>query len=318
MYEGPLNILRVVWDGLMNMGWYILLGIVLSALIKTYKLDRRSWVVLNRGGVWVIVIAALAGVLSPLCSCGILPIVVTLLEAGSPLGPAMALLVSSPIADPSSITVSYAALGLSLTVAKVTGALFMGLLAGLSAHFLTKYGWLDADSFSGGAARKGYCDAKVDPSNPHRVPIDTVLADRKLPFFFARAKDTVLIVGKYILIALVIQGIIETYVPANWIYSLAGGDGPSAIAGAVLLGIPLPVNGLSAIPIVKGLMHSGQGMGVGPAVAFLIAGPVTSIPAIVAFAGMFKRRVFYLYVAVSLGGSLAMGYLWMMVSAAGY
>ena len=49
-------------------------------------------------------------------------------------------------------------------------------------------------SFSGGP-RKGYCDAKVDPSNPTKVPIDIVLADRKVPFFFARAKDTTLLVG---------------------------------------------------------------------------------------------------------------------------
>jgi uncharacterized membrane protein YraQ (UPF0718 family) len=312
--EGLLNILRVVWDGLMNMGWYILLGIGLSALIKTYKLDRRLWVVLNRGGVLVVVLAAVAGVFSPLCSCGVLPIVITLLEAGSPLGPAMALLVSSPIADPSSIALNYAALGLSLTIAKVVGALFMGLFAGLGAHYLTKAGYLDEDFFSGGP-RKGYCDAKVDKASPRKVPIDTVLADRKLPFFFARAKDTVLIVGKYVLIALVIQGIIETYVPANFIYSLAGGDGPTAIVGAVLLGLPLPVNGLSAVPIVKGLMHSGRGMGAGPAVAFLMAGPATSIPAMVAFFGMFKRRVFYLYVFVCLAGSLAMGLLWSFIGA---
>ena len=313
--EDLLNILVVVRDGLFNMGWYILLGIGLSALIKTYKLDRRLWVALNKGGVWVVALAALAGVFSPLCSCGVLPIVVTLLEAGSPLGPAMALLVSSPIADPASIAVNYAALGLSLTVAKVAGALFLGLFAGLAAHYLTRAGLLPARAFSGGPG-KGYCDARVDPDNPARVPIDTRLAEQKLPFFFARARDTALIVGKYMLIALVIQGIIETFVPVNWIYSLAGGEGPWAVPGAVLVGIPLPVNGLSAVPIVKGFMHGG--MGVGPAAAFLMAGPVTSIPAMAAFFGMFNRRVFYLYVAVCLIGSLAVGYAWQIASAAGF
>jgi len=307
--EDLKNIAFVVWDGLMNMGLYILLGIAVSALIKTYKLDRRMWVSLNKGGVWVIVLAAVAGVFSPLCSCGILPIVVTLLEAGSPLGPAMALLMSSPIADPASVTVNYAALGMGLTVAKVTGALFMGLAAGFTARHLTNTGYLDHEVFSGGP-RKGYCDAKVDPSNPTRVPVDTALADRKIPFLFARAKDTTLVVGKYILLALVIQGVIETYVPANFIYSLLGGKGASSILYAVLVGIPLPVNGLSAVPIVKGLMHGGQGMSNGAAAAFLMAGPVTSIPAILALLGMFKRRVFYVYIGVGVLGSLAMGYIW--------
>src|SRR5512143_1136777 len=221
MYDDLLNILKVVRDGLLNMGWYILLGIALSALIKTYKLDRRFWVILNRRGAIVIVLATLAGVFSPFCSCGVLPIAVTLLESGSPLAPAMALLISAPIADPSSIAVNYAALGLSLTVAKVVGALFMGLFAGGATHYLVKLGYLDGEAFSG-APRKGYCDAKVDPRNPAVVPIDTVLSDKKIPFFFARAKDTTLLVGKYILIALFIQGAIETYVPVNWIYAFAG------------------------------------------------------------------------------------------------
>lgn len=305
MLEDLKNILMVVWDGLLNMGWYILLGIAVSALIKTYKLDRRLWAVLNRGGNWVIVLAALAGVFSPLCSCGILPIVVTLLEAGSPLAPAFALLMASPIADPASIAVNYAALGMGLTVAKVGGALFMGLLAGFSAKYLTAVGWLSEDAFSGGP-RKGYCDAKVDPADPTRVPIDTVLADRKIPFFFARAKDTTLLVGKYILLALVVQGIIETYVPTNWIYAVAGDHGSMGVVYAALMGLPLPVNGLTSVPIVKGLMHSG--MGSGPAVAFLMAGPVTSIPAMLALIGMFRRRVFYLYMAVGLAGSIFLGY----------
>jgi uncharacterized membrane protein YraQ (UPF0718 family) len=305
---GLLNILKVVADGLLNMGWYILLGIALSALIKTYKLDRRLWVALNKGGAWVIVLAALAGVFSPLCSCGILPIVVTLLESGSPLAPAMALLITSPIADPASIAVNYAAFGPTLTVAKVTGALFMGLFAGFAVRWLTAAGYLDEEPFSGGP-RRGYCDAKVDPDNPRKVPIDTALADRKVMFFFARMKDTTLLVGRYILIALVIQGAIQTYVPANWIYALGGDHGPMAVVYAALLGIPLPVNGLTVVPVLKGLMHSG-GFGDGPAVAFLIAGPVTSIPAMVALLGMMKRRIFFVYMGVCLTGSIMLGYLW--------
>jgi len=316
MLDSLKNIAGVVLYGLWTMGPYIIVGIAASALVKTYKLDRRFWVTLNRGGVLVIVLATLAGVASPLCSCGILPIVVTLIEAGSPLAPAMALLMTSPIADPSSIAVNYGALGMEFTVAKVAGAIFMGLFAGLLTRFLTNSGYLPEDVFTG-APRKTYCDAKVDPDRPHAVPIDTVLSDRKIPFFFARAKDTTLLVGKYVLIALVVQGVIETFVPANWIYSMAGGDGPMAVVSAMLLGIPLPVNGLTAVPIVKGLMHSGAGMGTAPAVTFLIAGPVASIPAMLALWGMFKKRVFFVYMFVAVTGPVIMGYLWMLLAPQG-
>lgn len=314
MYDSLKNIFDVVLYGLITMGPYILAGIVASGLIKTYKLDRRFWVILNRGGVVVIILATLAGVVSPLCSCGILPIVVTLIEAGSPLAPAMALLMTSPIVDPSSLAVNYGALGLELTIAKVVGAVFMGLYAGLLTLYLTKRGYLSGDVFTG-APRKTYCDAKVDPSRPDVVPIDTALSDSKVAFFFARSKDTTLLVGKYILIALVVQGVIETFVPANWIYSLVGGEGVYSLFTAMLVGIPLPVNGLTAVPIVKGMMHSGAGMGTAPAVTFLLAGPVTSIPAMVALWGMFNKRVFILYMFVAVTGPLVMGFLWMLLPA---
>ncbi|HEY3347689.1 MAG TPA: permease [Nitrospirota bacterium] len=306
--EGIKSIIEVVWGGILGMGWYVVAGIALSALIKTWKLDRRFWVILNKGGGWVVVLAAVAGIFSPLCSCGVLPIVVTLIESGSPLAPAMALLITSPIADPSSIMVNYAALGMGLTVVKVAGALFMGLFAGFLTRWLVQVGWLSDDAFSG-RPRRGYCDAKVDPDNPTVVPIDTSpVVGNKVPFFFARAKDSALIIGKFFLIALVVQGVIETYVPVNWVYALGAGDGPMAIFYATMLGLPLPVNGLSAVPVVKGLMHSGAGMGIGPAAAFLMAGPVTSIPAIIALLGMFKRRVFYIYILVGFVGSMVVGY----------
>jgi hypothetical protein len=112
------------------------------------------------------------------------------------------------------------------------------------------------------------------------------------------------------LIALFIQGLIESFVPANWILALAGGDGLKGILSALIIGIPLPVNGLTAVPIVKGLIHSG--MGAAPAVTFLMAGPVTSIPAMVALLGMFKKRVFVIYMAAGITGSLMMGMFWLL------
>ena len=87
-----------------------------------------------------------------------------------------------------------------------------------------------------------------------------------------------------------------------------------SVVYASLLGIPLPVNGLTVIPILKGLIHSGQGMGNGPAAAFLMSGPVTSIPAMAALLGIFKRRIFFVYMFVSLAGSIIMGYAWQLLS----
>jgi uncharacterized membrane protein YraQ (UPF0718 family) len=78
-----------------------------------------------------------------------------------------------------------------------------------------------------------------------------------------------------------------------------------AVPLAALIGVPLYLNNLAALPIVAGLM--GQGMQAGAAIAFLIAGPVTTIPAMTAVWGVVSRRVFALYIALGLGGAILMG-----------
>lgn len=42
----------------------------------------------------------LFGSLSPLCSCGVVPVIAALLATGVPLAPVMAFLIASPIMDP--------------------------------------------------------------------------------------------------------------------------------------------------------------------------------------------------------------------------
>jgi uncharacterized membrane protein YraQ (UPF0718 family) len=46
----------------------------------------------------------------------------------------------------------------------------------------------------------------------------------------------------------------------------------------------------------------------GAAIAFLIAGPITTIPAMTAVWGIVKWRVFALYLGMGLFGSILMGY----------
>lgn len=64
--------------------------------------------------------------------------------------------------------------------------------------------------------------------------------------------------------------------------------------------------------MVGGLLS--QGMSSGAALAFLIAGPITTIPAMAAVWGVVERRVFLLYLGVGLVGAIALGYLYSVAS----
>jgi uncharacterized membrane protein YraQ (UPF0718 family) len=109
------------------------------------------------------------------------------------------------------------------------------------------------------------------------------------------------------LLAFILEALITRYIPQAAIAALVGEDNWFAVPLAALIGIPLYLNNLAALPIVSGLL--GQGMQSGAAIAFLIAGPVTTIPAMTAVWGVVSRRVFALYVALGLGGAILMGLL---------
>jgi uncharacterized protein len=111
--------------------------------------------------------------------------------------------------------------------------------------------------------------------------------------------------GRWLLLAFVLEALILRYVPQAAIASVLGQNNPLAVPLAALIGIPLYLNNISALPIVAGLLV--QGMQPGAAIAFLIAGPVTTIPAMTAVWGIAKREVFALYLTVALVGSILAG-----------
>lgn len=118
-------------------------------------------------------------------------------------------------------------------------------------------------------------------------------------------KDTVSL-GKWFLLALLLDAIIVYYVPENAISAIVG-TGPFAILIAAAASVPLYVNGVGAIPIIDGLMM--KGMGGAAAVTFLLGGAVTTIPAMIAVRAIVTNRVFLLYLGISFFGALTIGYI---------
>ncbi len=122
----------------------------------------------------------------------------------------------------------------------------------------------------------------------------------------AETWEATLMVVKFMLLAYTLEALIALYVPQELIVSTLGGDQPFSIALAALLGVPIYTSNLAAMPLIGGLLT--QGMSPAAALAFLISGPTTTLPAMAAVAGLVTRRVFLLYVGFALFGALLAGY----------
>lgn len=117
---------------------------------------------------------------------------------------------------------------------------------------------------------------------------------------------------KFMALAFFLEALIIFYAPQEWIAGLLGGQNRWAIPAAALLGAPVYTSNLTALPLVEGLL--AQGMAPGAALAFLIAGPTTTLPAMTAVWGLVERRVFFLYVLISLLGAVGLGSLYALIA----
>ena len=100
--------------------------------------------------------------------------------------------------------------------------------------------------------------------------------------------------------------------PRDLIGRIAGDGGFLSILGATLVGIPSYLNGNAALPLVAGLID--KGMAPGAAMAFLVGGGVTSIPAALAVWGIARRQVFAAYLAFAILGALLSGVAFQIVA----
>ncbi len=90
------------------------------------------------------------------------------------------------------------------------------------------------------------------------------------------------------------------YLPAEKVTAWLG-HGMGAIPLAVAIGIPSYLNGYAALPLASGLINLGMSQAV--ALAFLVGGGVTSVPAMVVVWALVKPNGFALYMVLALLGS---------------
>lgn len=306
-----------LWEGVHHILWYFVVGIMLAGWIRTYKFHVRLRKRLPTYGAYAAFVAVGVAIVSPLCACGVLPIMVSLLTAGMPLTPCMALLVASPLMSVEGYAVTAGLLGTTWANAKLLAAIFMGLWAALLTHVVARRGFGTAEIFRGpipqGDMHDHDCDPRIACNCPDRW--SNRLARRypnKFIVFLAKSAETGWKVGRYILIGLVIEVLATRYVDPEWIASVFASTRWYTALLVMLASVPLHVNQFTAAGILYGpvnlLEQMGSTVSWSSGMAFLIGGPVTALPAMAVFLSLFRLRVLLLYLGICLTGTLIVAY----------
>jgi len=295
---------------------YFIVGILLAGYIRTYKIAVKMQATLRRHGILSIFLASLVGLITPLCACGTLTTAISLLFAGLPLAPVMALLVTSPLMSPSTYLLTLNDLGAEWTAIRTGAAFLLGMLAGIVTHLLRDRGFRTESIFIEGAIPRGDFHDEAYPDDRlrcnckerfgHRVAART---SSMFVIFLAKSSEMLWMVGKYVLVGVAAGAVVERYMPYAWIYGLFGRQDPLNIVWVTLGTVPIFLHQISASSILFHIKSSLQGtLDGGAALAFLIGGPVTAMPTMVLFWTVFKKRVFVLYLLICVIGTIAIAY----------
>ncbi|WP_029041801.1 permease [Cucumibacter marinus] len=291
-----------VGDALSTTGPFLVLSVVIAAWAAASGADNLIARAFTGSPAMMIALAALAGAFSPFCSCGVIPLIAALLSMGVPLYAVMAFWLASPIMDPSMFALTSGVLGVDFALVKTVAALALGAGGGFSTLFLVQRGLL-AEPLRAGIGNGGCGGARI--RDPKPVVWQIWAEQERRAKFGSEALKTGLFLGKWLILAFLLESLMVAFIPAETVTALLGGEGFAPVAIATLVGVPAYLNGYAALPLVAGLID--QGMAPGAGLAFLVAGGVTSIPAAMAVWALVKPKVFGLYIALSLGGSFIAG-----------
>jgi len=360
--EQILKIAGFILDSFIHIWPYLIITIPLAVIVQLSGASKLINKALNRNQ-WVsIILATVVGAFSPFCSCGVIPVIASLLIGGVPLAPVMSFWIASPSMDPEIFFLSTATIGWKLSVWRLAATFFISISSGIFTHILIKNGWLGdkilkdnmslsvKNPLNMGLSKISDWLKEIFKKTTGNVSVQLTLADRSknytsvnccLPVeehslqsepesiiteepktcskncqstpdsFYKRLltetwKATAMVV-KFMTLAFFINAIIQFYVPQEFISNLLSGGGFFSVIIASFVGIPVYTSNITALPLVSGLLELG--MNEGAALAFLISGPITTLPAMAAVWGLVSRKIFMMYVSFALIGAILFGLL---------
>ncbi len=293
--------LRFAGAALLNTAPFIVFAILSVAYLKAAGAEAVIARAFEGRESRMILFAALLGGLAPFCSCEVIPFVAGLLALGTPISAVMAFWLSSPLIDPPALLITAGALGWPFAVGKAAAAVGIGLLGGFAVRALVAAGRF-ADPLR--PRETGGCGCGASPFNGRPVWRFWHEPARRGAF----RQETLInahFLLKWLSLAYLLESLMIAFIPAETVAGVVGGDGIQPIVLSALVGAPAYLNSYAAPAIVAGLME--QGMSAGAAMAFMVAGAVSSIPAMTAVFALVRRPVFAAYVVLGFIGAVLSG-----------
>ena len=287
-----------------------------TAILKNFGPQANKWLAYS--------IASVSGAILAVCSCTVLPLFAGIYKKGAGLGPAVAFLYSGPAINILAIVYTARLLGYDLGAARAIGAIIFAIVIGLAMATIFQRGEAQRTSqafavVSSANSKAGWkliiyfallVGILISGAQKNWAALGALIAGLSIVLWHWFTKEEVIewfkstgsfakMIVPWLIGGVFIAGILKVVIPESVIAGFLGGNSLQANATASISGALMYFATLTEVPILRSFMDLG--MGHGPALALLLAGPAVSLPNMLALRsiiGIKKTTVYVLFTVI--------------------
>lgn len=273
---------------------FILLSVLIFMIsyIQSFFPPERTRAILGRyKGISANLLGALLGTVTPFCSCSSIPLFIGFTSAGLPIGVTFSFLISSPLVDLASVILLASIFNWKIALAYVIVGIILAVIGG---------------SIISNSNLEKYVEPFVFNNKIVDVPQDELTTKDRILYSKDQVLDIIKKVWIYIFIGVGIGALIHNWIPESVISAILGKDKWYSVIIATLVGIPMYADIFGTLPIAEALVL--KGVGLGTALAFMMAVTALSLPSIIMLKKVVKTKLLVIFVGLVTIGILIIGY----------
>lgn len=290
MIQILIGILQRSIELLLNLLPYVVIGVFLAEILKYTSWAEFVQKVIKKVPALSVVMASVLGIVSPLCTFGTIPVVMSLYKKRTPLAPLITFLSASTLINPQLFLITWGSFGFIFALTRLGSVFVFSLLLGYMFVVLEK--------------RKSFNSTKINNEVEEYSRKTKNIKDFKIKEFLKSVWSTLKFIGFYLVLGVAISVTLEVIAPISLLFDRATMEWINIIIAA-FVSIPVYICGGGVIPLVDMLMENG--MSTGAAMAFLIVGPATRVTALTALGSFLSKKIIGFYVAALIIYSFILG-----------
>lgn len=270
---------------------FVLLLVVMMAVffISSYiNMDKLHKKLASLKSIWGFLLAIGIGILSPFCSCSIIPILMGFLSMGVPVSVCLCYLTASSMINITAVLSLSATMGFSFTLTYVLCALAIIIISTILFSIMK----LD-NSISAYHAHH------------HKSFVQNQTIGKRIASAFSCTLDVLKRSAIFILLGVILSSVIMTFFSIDTLSAIVNDNSVLSVSFASLVGIPIHSDIFSIAPIIQLLFTLSPSV----ALSFTLSTMAISLPSIIILARAIKTKTVFAYCGIIIALTILTGFI---------